>query len=120
MNTDNATQLDFLCQLKQHSVLHYGQHKGENNLLNHNNGALKIAILDAVERARKKWTIDGKPAVWIGDDISLEQSRLRVGPKWLRRLFATPQLGDYGCDPNFPIHDAHTVQACTRFSLSIC
>lgn len=86
------TGLDFLCQVKRHTVEHFGQRNNHDNLLSHNNGALRKAIADAVNTARTTWKNDPKHTTdWKGDPSLLEKAWLHRGPKWLQRELAIPR-----------------------------
>ena len=45
-----ATNLDFLCQVKHHTIENFGQRNLHNNLLSQNGGALRRAITAAHRR----------------------------------------------------------------------
>ena len=96
--------LDLLCQMKQHTITHFGQRNDHDNLLSHNNGALRQSISQAVNAARAEWT----PSVWTGDDALLERAWLKVGPRWLRKQFAIPHSETPGGPSRGLRHDAPT------------
>ena len=84
------TALDLLCQMKQHTIVHFGQRNLQNNLLGHNNGALRQSISQAVDAAKAEWNTTPNNVPWTGDDALLEQAWLTVGPPWLRKMLAIP------------------------------
>jgi hypothetical protein len=84
--------LDLLCQMKQHTIANFGQRNLHNNLLSHNDEALRQSISRAVKAAIANWTTTARetPNVWTGNDALLERAWLKVGPLWVRKKFAIP------------------------------